>query len=99
MKRYVKWGGIVLASPILLFIIICILLYIPPIQNFIVGKATQYAAEATGMNIQIRRISLSFPLDLVVHDTKVTENNDTILNVSKLTVQIQMLPLFKKQVK
>lgn len=98
MKRYVKWGGIVLASPILLFIIICILLYIPPIQNFIVGKATQYAAEATGMNIQIRRISLSFPLDLVVHDTKVTENNDTILNVSKLTVQIQMLPLFKKQV-
>ena len=98
MKRYVKWGGIALATPVLLFIIICILLYIPPIQNFIVGKATQYATEATGMDIQIRRISLSFPLNLVVHDTKVTEKSDTILDVSKLTVKVQLLPLLRKQV-
>lgn len=98
MKRYVKWGGIALAVPVLLFMIICILLYIPPIQNFIVGKATQYAAETTGMDIRIRRISLSFPLNLVVHDTQVIDRNDTILDVSELTVKVQMLPLIKKQV-
>ena len=98
MRKYVKWGGIALATPVLLFIIVCILLYIPPIQNFIVGKATQYAGEATGMNIHIRRISLSFPLNLVVHDTQVIEGNDTILDVHALTVKVQMLPLLKKQV-
>ena len=98
MRKYVKWGGIALATPVLLFIIVCILLYIPPIQNFIVGKATQYAGEATGMDIHIRRISLSFPLNLVVHDTQVIKGNDTILDVHALTVKVQMLPLLKKQV-
>ena len=39
MKKYIKWGGIVLASPFILFIVLCILIYIPAIQNFIVDKA------------------------------------------------------------
>lgn len=98
MKRYVKWGGIILAAPILLFITVCIFLYIPPIQNFIVRKAAQYATEATGMDIRIRRISLSFPINLVVHDTQVIDRNDTILDAGTLTVKIQMFPLLKKQV-
>ncbi len=98
MKRYVKWGGIVLMAPIMLFIILCILIYIPPIQNFAVRKATRYAAEATGMDIRIQRISLSFPLDLVVHDTQVLNGNDTVLDVGMLTVKVQLLPLMEKQV-
>ena len=39
---------------------------LPPIQNFLVDKAAVYASEATGMNISVGRISLSFPLNLVV---------------------------------
>lgn len=70
-EKYIKWGGIVLASPFILFILLCILIYIPPVQNFIVDKATAYASEATGMQIHIQRISLSFPLNLVVHETTV----------------------------
>ena len=98
MKKYIKWGGIVLASPFILFIVLCILIYIPAIQNFIVDKATSYASQATGMNIHIQRISLSFPLNLVVHETTVINPQDTLLNVEKLTVKIQLLPLVKKQI-
>lgn len=98
MKRLFKWVGIVLLTPIALFIIICILLYIPPVQNFLVDKATRYASEATDMQIHIGRLSLSFPLDLVVHETQVIDRQDTILDVNKLTVKIQLMPLFKKQV-
>lgn len=98
MKKYIKWGGIVLASPFILFIVLCILIYIPAVQNFIVDKATFYASQATGMNIHIQRISLSFPLNLVVHETTVTNPQDTLLNVEKLTVKIQLLPLVKKQI-
>ncbi len=98
MKKFIKWSGIVIAIPITLFIIVSILIYIPPIQNFIVRKATDMASDATGMNINIERISLSFPLDLVVHNTSVVNEQDTVLNVEKLTVKIQMKPLFKKQV-
>ena len=98
MKKYIKWGGIVLASPVILFIILCILIYIPPVQNFIVDKAASYASQATGMHIHIQRISLSFPLNLVVHETSVTDQKDTLLNVEELTVKIQLLPLIKKQI-
>lgn len=98
MKKYIKWGGIVLASPVILFIILCILIYIPPVQNFIVDKAASYASQATGMHIHIQRISLSFPLNLVVHETSVTNQKDTLLNVEELTVKIQLLPLIKKQI-
>lgn len=98
MKKYIKWGGIVLASPFILFIILCILIYIPPVQNFIVDKATAYASQATGMHIHIQRISLSFPLNLVVHETTVSTPKDTLLDVEKLTVKIQLLPLLKKQI-
>ena len=97
MKKYIKWGGIVLASPFILFILLCILIYIPPVQNFIVDKATAYASEATGMQIHIQRISLSFPLNLVVHETTVKNQKETLLDVEELTVRIQLLPLLKKQ--
>lgn len=98
MKKFLKWCGIIIAIPFALFIIISILIYIPPVQNFIVGKATSIASEATGMKIDIERITLSFPLDLVVHKTSVVDKQDTILKVDKLTVKVQMKPLLKKQI-
>ena len=78
---------------------LCILIYLPPIQNFLVDKAAVYASEATGMNISVGRISLSFPLNLVVTDVDAASpHNDTLLSVRRLQVNVQLLPLLKKQV-
>ena len=98
MKKYVKWSGIAILIPISLFILLSILLYLPPIQNFVVTKVTQTVSESTGMDIRIRRVSLSFPIDLVVHETTVVNKNDTLLDVDRLKVEIQLWPLLKKQV-
>ena len=98
MRKLVKWTGIVLLSPLVLFIILSILLYIPPIQNFLVGKATAIASEKTGMQISIARITLSFPLDLVVKGVRVVSEKDTLLDVDRLQVDVQLLPLLRKQV-
>ena len=98
MKRSVKWGTAILLSPFVLFIILCIFIYIPPIQNFLVQQATRYASESTGMHISIKRISLSFPLDLVVHNTLAVQGRDTILQAEQLTVKVQLLPLLKQQI-
>ena len=98
MKRFLKWAGIAVSVPIILFVILCILIYIPPVQNFIVQKAASVASDATGMDIRLRRLSLSFPLDLVLHEATVTQDNDTLLDVNKLTIGIQLWPLVKKQV-
>ena len=98
MKKYVKWTGIVFLSPVILFVLLSILIYLPPVQHFLVSQVTRYATEATGMQIHIGRLSLSFPLDLVVSETKVIDKQDTILAVDKLTAKVQLLPLLHKKI-
>lgn len=69
-----------------------------PIQNFLVDKAASYASESTGMNIKVGRISLSFPLNLVVNDVEASsQHNDTLLSVKRLQVNVQLLPLLKNK--
>lgn len=98
MKKFF-WGiGIVLLSPILLFIIITVLLYMPPVQNWAVKKAASYASEATGMNISVESISLKFPLDLKVNQVLVVNKADTIAEVGRAVADVQLMPLFDAKV-
>lgn len=98
MKRYAKWGIGIALFPFALFAVLCTLLYMPPVQRFLVDTATRQASGATGMDIRIGRLSLSFPLDLVVHEAQVVDGQDTILDVERLTVKVQLLPLVRKRV-
>ena len=105
MKKIFKWGAILLLTPILLFVIAAVLLYTPPVQNWAVKKVAAYASEKTGMDISVGHVSLKFPLDLAIDDFKAIKDNDsipglrdTIADVAKLYVDIQLKPLFDKQV-
>lgn len=97
------WGVL---TPILLFAFLMVLLYVPPVQNFIREKATAVASEATGMEISIRRIDLHFPLNLRIRDVQVAQRTDTLptarldtlLTLGTLDVRIQAMPLFHGQV-
>ena len=70
MKKVMKWVAIVILIPILLFLLVTILLYLPPVQNWAAGKVADYASEKTGMDISVGHVSLSFPLDLKIDDFK-----------------------------
>ena len=98
MKKFLKWTGIIISIPFALLIIISILIYIPPIQNFAVRKAATIASEATGMDINVGKITLSFPLNLNIHRVSAIENGDTLLSAGQISLKIQMRPLLKKQV-
>ncbi len=62
MKKVSKWIVAVLLAPVALFLLLSLLLYVPPIQDFVVRETTAYVAGATGMDISIERLRLSFPL-------------------------------------
>ena len=47
MKKTLKWFGIAVITPLLLFIILAVLLYLPPVQNWAVKKAAAIASEKT----------------------------------------------------
>ena len=93
--RRVSW---ILLTPVLLFVILMILLYIPPVQNLLRREVTAYASKATGMQIQVERIDLRFPLNLLVRGVEVIQQPDTLLSLESLNVRVQAWPLVKGKV-
>ena len=92
MKKAFWWILGILLSPILLFLILTVLLYLPPVQNWAVDKVAAIASEKTGMDISVGYVKLAFPLDLSIEDFKMIHRPDTIADVEQLTVD------FKSQV-
>ena len=74
MKKWLKWIGIAVLTPLLLFIILAALLYLPPIQNWVVQKVTAIASEKTGMEISVGHVDLEWPLDLGINDFRVLQS-------------------------
>ena len=97
-RKWLKIAGWILLTPILLIILVIILLYIPPIQNFACDKATEAASKATGMDITVGRIHLRFPLKLLVRDVDVVQRGDTLASLGSLSVRVQLLPLVRGRV-
>ena len=89
MKRLFKWIAIVLLSPVLLFLILAALLYVPPIQNWVAQRVAAYASEQTGMQITLGHVNMSFPLDLELEDVHVGE----MAHIRRLVADVQFWPL------
>lgn len=60
MKKLMKWGGIILLTPILLILLLTVMLYLPPVQNWAVKQVAAYASESTGMDISVQYVKLVF---------------------------------------
>ena len=105
MKKAFWWILGILLSPVLLFAILAVLLYLPPVQNWAVDKVAAIASEKTGMEITVGHVHLRFPLDLSIDNFQmlqpVAEGShevDTIADVRQMVVDVQLMPLFHKRV-
>lgn len=105
MKKKLKWVAVVILTPILLFVVLALLLYFPPFQNWAVARVAAYASEKNGMEISVEHVNLEFPLDLGVEGIKVIQQNDslpqqkdTVADIRKVVADIQLWPLLKQQV-
>lgn len=97
-RKWIKWVSWILLTPIVLFVVLMILLYVPPVQNFLRKQVTAYASQATGMQITVGRIDLRFPLNLLVRDVEVIQAPDTLLTLASLNVHVQAMPLLKGKI-
>ena len=100
-RRSIKVAIATLATPIVLFVLLAVLLYVPPVQNWAVRQAASYASASTGMNVSVERVRLSFPLDLSIQRLLATQPNDSLHNridtiaaADELIVGVKLLPLF-----
>ncbi|MGM9758532.1 MAG: hypothetical protein ACI30I_00265, partial [Parabacteroides sp.] len=107
MKKWIRRIGWILGIPAALLLLVSLLLYVPPLQRFVVSQAVAYAEGVTGMQIRIGRIHLAFPLDLSVRQVEVvdavqadspTSQPDTLVRWDELRLRIQAWPLLHRQV-
>ncbi len=104
-KKIIRWTCIALLAPFLLIILLTVLLYLPPIQNWAVQKAVSMASDKTGMDISIKYIKLGFPLDLKLEGFKafrpsssLSQGRDTVADVGTLVVNVELWPLLSNKV-
>ena len=84
--------------PVGLVMLLSILLYVPSVQDAAIRQAARLTSEATGMDISIGQIRLSFPLKLKIQRVQVVDRADTLLRLDRLSLRIRPLPLFRQQV-
>lgn len=98
LKKIVKYTLRTLLVVLLLVLLIPALLYIPAVQDFIRGKAVGYASEALGMELSVGRIRLAFPLRLTVEETLLVDRADTLVDCGRLSLDVALWPLIRKEV-
>ncbi len=87
-----------LLTPVLLFLLLAVLLYVPHVQNRIAQAVTAYASEQTGMDIRLERVRLKFPLDLDLQHFSATTPPDTLVAVEHLLVDLDFSRILKGEV-
>ena len=79
---------------LLLPVLLAAALYVPPVQRWAVQTAARYASEATGMQISIGRLGISFPLDLDLNRLVVIDKSDTLVAVDQAVADLDFEHVF-----
>ncbi|MCR4764853.1 MAG: translocation/assembly module TamB [Bacteroidaceae bacterium] len=95
LKKFLLW---LFLAPIGLFLTLMVLLYLPPVQNFVCDKAASVASNSLGMQITVGRVDLRFPLNLLVSDVQAIQQSDTLLHAGSVNVRVKLFPLFSGKV-
>lgn len=84
----------VLGCLIVLLLLIPVLLYLPPVQDFAVKTAAKMVADKTGMKIGIDKLRLKFPVNLSLSGISVIEaSGDTMVLAREALVDVKLRPL------
>lgn len=104
MKKYGKytilgWSWRILLwivlTPFLLFLLLAVLIYLPPVQKFAVDKAAEMLSEEMGMDVTVESVHLAFPLDLSMGGMLAVQDGDTVVAARQLDISVKALPLFQ----
>lgn len=96
----------IILSVVIFITLLPFTIYLPPVQQWAVKTACDYASEAMDMNISIEKVKLSFPIDICLETVKATKQNDslpqktdTIANVKRAVVDVKLWPLLNNEIK
>lgn len=86
-------------TPFVLFLILAMLIYLPPVQQWAVHTASTWAEEETGYAVSVGEVRLAFPLDLVLVDLSVRDSDhDELLRSEAIRLKVPIRPLLQSRV-
>lgn len=89
----------IVGSIIALLLLLIFLIRLPSIQNYVVGKATNYLENKIGTQVDIGHIYINFPKKLELNDVYFADQtNDTLIAGESLLVDINMFKLLRNTV-
>lgn len=99
MSRWVSIPMKVLLTIVLIVVLIPVALYIPPVQTWVKDIACKVIKSSTGMDVEIDRFRLKFPLDVSLQGVKVVESTgDTMVMAKEVIADVKLLPLLRLDV-
>lgn len=102
LKKITNWSWRtllwVVLTPILLFLLLAALIYLPPVQKWAVDKASEVLSEEMGMDVGVETVRLKFPLDLSMGGMSAVQDGDTLIYATALDVSVRLMPLLEGKV-
>ena len=97
MKRFFKYLGRTILAILGLLLLIVFLLYLPPVQDFLLRKAERYAASHYDLEVRIGHFRLGFPFDLVLDDVYAGKTaGDTLVAAEAIRLRVNIDRYFVK---
>lgn len=94
LKKIVKYALRAALILIGLILLLLVLVYLPPVQNFIKARAADYVSRNMGIELEIDRFRLRFPLSLSIDNAIArTADGDTLFAAGRLRAGVSLLPL------
>jgi hypothetical protein len=85
--------------PVILVLLVGILVYVPPIQDLIRGKAVAFLQEKTGTNVSLEHFNLRFPAGLTLEGFHIDDlKGDTLLHVGALKADVSLSSIWQKKI-
>ncbi len=98
MRKVLKFTFIIIGSIFLILLGALIYLNTPSGQNFVRGRAVAYLRDKLKTEVRIGHLGYGFPKYIVINDALLLDQaKDTLLIVSTLKVDLNMMQLFHKK--
>ena len=85
--------------PVLLVSLVAVLIYVPPVQDFLRGKVVNFLKEKTGTEVQLSHLALRFPIGLSLEGLYVEDQQgDTLLYAGTVKSRAGLAALFDQRI-
>lgn len=97
-RRILKTAGAVCLLPPVFVSLLCLLLYLPPVQRWAINRAGEELSGTFGLKVSVEEVAITPFLDLQTAGlTAVDVEGDTILRAEKLTFDVPLRPILQQQ--